>query len=295
MILRLTVGALAWLASPSSSVSARSAGGDDPGSPAAASRVEIVTVFDNYAAVPNVATRWGFAAVVRADDETVLFDTGSDGSVLLANMARLDIDPTDIDHVVISHAHCDHAGGLTRLLAIHPDVEVHLPFEPKDVLCGEPFPEGAKIHIVEDAVQIAPGVHATGPLGGRVPEQALVVSSASGIVVVTGCAHPGIVRTVRRASALFPDRPIELVMGGFHLLSASESKLTAIIRAFAHLGVRRVSPTHCTGERARERLRTEYGERFHSGGVGARFTFGSGRARTPAASPTDAPLGSRPW
>ena len=66
---------------------------------------------------------WGFSCLVEAD-EKILFDTGWDGNLLLYNMRRFDINPGDIDKVVISHDHWDHAGGLSYILNEIGNVEV---------------------------------------------------------------------------------------------------------------------------------------------------------------------------
>ena len=74
--------------------------------------IAIATVFDNYAADSRLTTSWGFGATVMAADTAILFDTGADGSILLANMTRLKLDPKAVQAVVISHIHQDHLGGL---------------------------------------------------------------------------------------------------------------------------------------------------------------------------------------
>jgi 7,8-dihydropterin-6-yl-methyl-4-(beta-D-ribofuranosyl)aminobenzene 5'-phosphate synthase len=236
------------------------------------SPVEIVTVFDNEAAVTDVETGWGLAVWIRAGEETVLFDTGSDAEVVLANLRRLGLDPAQIDHVVLSHGHCDHAGGLAGLAEAAPGARIHLPFEPGATLCGKPLPARERIEVIRPVTTIAPGVRTTGVLRDGTDELGVVVNTSAGLVLITGCAHPGIVRLVHRATTVFPVRPMELVMGGFHLESASGDKLSRIVAAFLRLGVRTVAPTHCTGARARARFRAAYADRFLGGGVGFRFT-----------------------
>jgi 7,8-dihydropterin-6-yl-methyl-4-(beta-D-ribofuranosyl)aminobenzene 5'-phosphate synthase len=63
--------------------------------------------------------------MVRYGDRSILFDTGGDGRMLLANMAALGFNPEELDAVVLSHAHSDHTGGLADLLGANPDVTVY--------------------------------------------------------------------------------------------------------------------------------------------------------------------------
>ena len=127
-----------------------------------------------------------------------------------------------------------------------------------------------------DPLEILPGVHTTGEMSktrASIIEQALVVETEQGLVVVTGCAHPGVVEMVRRAKeAVGGD--VALVMGGFHLGDASGRQLDDIIADFRELGVQQVAPSHCTGDRAREVFAEAYGDGCILPGVGHVFVVG---------------------
>ena len=243
--------------------------------------ISVTTVFDNYAVDPRLATRWGFAAVVSTPTATVLFDTGSDGTTLLSNMAKLGLDPVKIDKVVISHSHDDHLGGLRDFLRANARVLVLIPRSFPDHVRRMIDAAGARRRDVLEPTGIAPGVRTTGPLGTSLQEQALVVETAKGLVIVTGCAHPGIISIVEKARTMSPKADIALVMGGFHLLSASPAQVDQIVRAFRQLGVQRVAPSHCTGEVARRRFREAYGPNYVEGGVGMILKFEALHVPTP--------------
>jgi 7,8-dihydropterin-6-yl-methyl-4-(beta-D-ribofuranosyl)aminobenzene 5'-phosphate synthase len=102
------------------------------------------------------------------------------------------------------------------------------------------------------------------------PEQALVVSTPRGLVVVTGCAHPGIVEIVRRVKEAFGTEVL-LVAGGFHLRRADEGAVDATVKALHELGVRHVAPCHCTGDAARAVFARIFGDRCHLLHVGSRL------------------------
>ncbi len=106
---------------------------------------------------------------------------------------------------------------------------------------------------------------------GPFTEQALVLETPPGLVVITGCAHPGIVRMLEVVKAQY-DRPIYMVLGGFHLVTAPADEIAAIVQRFRALGVRKVGATHCTGDTAIAAFRRVYGDDYVPMGVGRVIT-----------------------
>ncbi len=137
-----------------------------------------------------------------------------------------------------------------------------------------PHAAGADYKDVTGPTDLAPGFPSTGSLRDGPVEQALVVDTADGLVVLTGWAHPGIIRILEAVHAQRPGRSIALVMGGFHLRSASKSKVTRIIRIFRRLGVKKVAPTHCTGDAARRQFQKAYAKDYIVGGAGKIVALG---------------------
>uniref|UniRef100_A0A7V6DQF1 MBL fold metallo-hydrolase n=1 Tax=Desulfobacca acetoxidans TaxID=60893 RepID=A0A7V6DQF1_9BACT len=168
--------------------------------------MKLTIVYDNETCKPELQADWGFACLVERDQgNRLLFDTGAKGPVLLDNMARLSIDPRTIPRFFISHAHWDHIGGLPALLGENPAATVFLPAS-----CQPPSAARQAVSI-HDATQIAPHFWSTGELDKG--EQALVVDSGQGLVVVCGCAHPG-VAAILRAAARFGR--VKALVGGLH-------------------------------------------------------------------------------
>lgn len=229
--------------------------------------VSLTVVFDNHDFDPRLRTSWGFAAWLEHGDQTVLFDTGGDGVLLLGNMAALCLDPQTVDIVVLSHNHGDHTGGLSAVLATNPRVKVYVPRAFPASLKEQVRATGAAIVEVGDPVEILPGLWSTGQMGAGLVEQALVARTEGGLIVVTGCAHPGVDKMVARAQNVGGDGVV-LVVGGFHLGGASRRRIESIISEFQRLGVQKVAPCHCTGDTAREMFRQAYGESFFASGVG---------------------------
>jgi len=228
----------------------------------------IIGVYDNYQVNPDLTTAWGFGCVIRTAKEDILFDTGGDSSILLSNMEKMNISPEDIDIVVISHIHGDHVGGLTGFLERNGNVKVYIPASFPDSWRKKIESYGADYQDVSGPMQISDNVYTTGEMGTWIKEQSLVLNAEEGLVVITGCAHPGIVNIVKRAEQMLPDKNVYLVMGGFHLSGASDSELRSIIGAFRDIGVQKVAPSHCSGDRCRGLFEEEYKENYIYGGAG---------------------------
>lgn len=231
----------------------------------------ITVVYDNYPYREGLRTSWGFACVVRGTEKTILFDTGGDASILLSNMEKLGIEPKDIDVIVLSHIHGDHVGGLHGFLESNPHVTVYLPKSFTKSFKDGVKAYGAEVVEVHEPTRICTAVYSTGELGTWIKEQSLVIRTDKGLVVITGCAHPGIVNIVTKARELLDDN-ILLVMGGFHLLDKSRAEIEKIINSFKQLGVQYVGACHCSGDTARRMFASEYKERFINIGVGKAIT-----------------------
>jgi len=239
--------------------------------------VALTIVYDNNGPVagseatdPPLKTGWGFSCVVETSSTTLLFDTGGDGPALMSNLDTLGFDPADIDILFLSHEHGDHTGGLDALLEAGARPTVYVPqsfsAEFRDKLA-------ARVTVVEVSgpAEISPGVRTTGEMGSAIIEQSLVVKTGEGLVVVTGCAHPGIVEIVRAAAKR---GKVALVVGGFHLKDESATAIDRVAADLDALGVRRFAPTHCTGAKALARFRSTFSERMVPAGVGTVIRFG---------------------
>ena len=89
--------------------------------------LSLTIIYDNNPFKKGLETRWGFSCYVKGTEKTILFDVGGEGSVLLANMRKLGIDPKAVDVIVLSHIHYDHIGGLSDFLKVNPAVTVYMP------------------------------------------------------------------------------------------------------------------------------------------------------------------------
>lgn len=233
--------------------------------------VKLTILYDNHPSPGSgLKADWGFACLVQAPGKTILFDTGAKGDILLENMNQLGLSPREIDYVFLSHHHTDHTGGLVRLIEAHPSLTIFLPatFPEKDKLSWHR--QGANLREITTAEQIDSHIFSTGIIEGWIKEQSLILETTSGIIVLTGCAHPRIVNILSRIKENYP-RPITLLLGGFHLAGFSSREILGIIQNFRLQDVKRVAPAHCTGEEAIELIAQEYQQDFIRVTVGQRI------------------------
>ncbi|MDD2665734.1 MAG: MBL fold metallo-hydrolase [Methanocellales archaeon] len=172
--------------------------------------MKLKVIYDNEAC-KGLKSGWGFSCLIE-DERKVLFDTGWDGSILLYNMKALGIDPKDIEIIVLSHDHWDHIGGLTWVLNLNPGTEVYAPSSFSKRL-KEEISSKAKLIEVDGPVKICERIYTTGVLGTTTKEQSLLLETKEGLIVITGCAHPGISAILDRASSI---GHVYGIMGGFH-------------------------------------------------------------------------------
>lgn len=208
--------------------------------------MKITLIYDNEVHTHGLRSDWGFSCLIdRESSPRILFDTGANGSILLHNMERLNIDPLLIDMVVISHAHWDHTGGLSRFLDKNKEVKIYIPGS-----CSEPR-DAKEVIRVKQPLEICPGVFSTGELMGI--EQSLCVETEKGLVVIAGCSHPGVENILNSASQF--GSPYALI-GGLHGFSQFD--------AIKDLDL--ICPCHCT--QYKSEIRSLFPQKYVDGGAG---------------------------
>lgn len=216
---------------------------------------KLTVVYDNNPMPQDFKTDWGFACLAEVDNKKILFDTGDNGSILLENMGKLEINPRDIDIVFLSHFHHDHTGGLKDLLEINSNVKVFYPQSFPGEIIDVIKNSGAEPVPVSHFMEILPDVYSLGEIQGAIPKQSLALRSSEGITVITGCAHPGIINILEKTKSQFPKEKIFLALGGFHLHRINEDGINDVVQKMFDMEIENVAPTHCTGNTARRMLK----------------------------------------
>lgn len=235
--------------------------------------MKIKVLFDKLAINNNLFTGWGVSFLIN---DEVLFDTGEKGEWLVKNMKNLRVDLKRIKAVVISHDHWDHTGGLQAILSLNPRIEVYScpnfskEFKEKIKISRGELKESSKF------LEISRDIFVTGEIPGAyrgkyMPEQAVVLKTKNGVTIITGCAHPGILKIIEKAKAKFLDDDIYAVFGGFHLKESDKRAVEIAVERFREFGVINAGPTHCSGEIAEELFKKEYGNNFMEISVGKKL------------------------
>jgi len=226
--------------------------------------MRIKVIYDKSGLGENLHVGWGVSFLI---DDKILFDTGEKGEWLLENMRALEVDINKIEAVVISHDHWDHWGGLWDLLQQRKGMRVyicpHFGREFKD----KALALGADLIEMEKLTGIIQNVFSTGEIPGAykgkyMAEQALVLKTKNGLTIITGCAHPGILKMVEKVQAKFPDEPIYLVLGGFHLMESDKRAVEIVAENFKKMNIIKSGPTHCSGDMAENIFKRYYERNF---------------------------------
>lgn len=205
----------------------------------------------------------GFSCLIEAGDHTCLYDAGNNSEKFMMNVKKIGVDCSGIDHVFISHIHNDHMGGLFDILDKCNKPTLCMPVSyPRQE--GESFGEQADRDYEAMLDQLRPFVseliqhkefanfgdnfYTTGIIKKQSYEQALILPTSKGLVIVTGCAHPGLLEIVKRAKELMKQN-VYFVMGGFHLIRTDSTQVKTIAHELRKL-TKYIGPCHCTGEKA---------------------------------------------
>ncbi len=273
--------------------------------------MQITVLVENTAAGQSLLAEHGLACSILIDGRHMLMDCGQ-GLVGAHNAQRMNMPLDDVAAVVLSHGHYDHTGGLAPILLqnpqatlyAHPDCVRSRYIRTNNGSREVGMPPAVRLAVLRhDAnwvktrapTSILPGLRATGTIprvtdfedtGGPFfldeacqqpdslsDDQALFFEGRHGTVVLLGCAHAGVINTLLYIRHLTDGRPIHAVMGGMHLVGASQERLGRTIEQLREMGVERFAPAHCTGSVAVAALRAAFPSQCLDFCVGTRLEF----------------------
>ena len=273
--------------------------------------VKITTLSEN-SATGNFLAEWGLSMLIEADGLKVLFDTGTSSSAV-HNAQLMGVDLSAVDRIVLSHGHYDHTGGLFNVLKIagqkeiiaHPDVwgrkYGRMPPGPERYI-GIPFIRealevmGASFNLTAEPVKLSANIMTTGEIPMTTDYEAvetyltvkengeskqdtladdlsLIIDTEFGLVVILGCAHRGIVNTLKHVQKITGKELIYAAIGGTHLVHASKERLEKTAAALKEMGVQYLGVSHCTGFKSSAYLAREFGDRFFLNNSGTKLTL----------------------
>jgi len=267
-----------------------------------------VTVLRDNLAPEGLKAGHGLALLVEAGDACLLLDTG-DSAETWENADALGVELSRVQCLVLSHGHYDHTGGIEELLrrlgalrvVAHPAV-----FEPRWAMDGAPRyigPPlsraeldglGARIQLSAEPIEVVPGVITTGqvprdawPMPNQsrlrveragstraddfIDDMSLAAKLGEATVLLTGCAHAGLVNIVAHCESIV-GLPVRSIIGGTHLMHSPESEVARLSAELADRGLTHIAPLHCTGESGRRYLKEHFPGRALLAGTGDRLT-----------------------
>ena len=275
--------------------------------------IQITTLSENTAARVNLLAEWGLSILIEADGYKILFDTGQSFSAAYNAIAlRIDLSRIDkivFSHGHLDHT----GGLLHILKIIKDEVEIiahpdiwalkyaKRPDRPEEYI-GMPFPKeaaetlGASFNLTREPVWLSENIVTSGEIpmiteyeridpilyvkekGEFEPDplwddQAIFLKSKKGLIIILGCAHQGVINTIRHAQKLTGIEPVYAVIGGTHLVTASPQRLDLTIAELTSSGVQKLGVSHCTGLPASARLAQTFGKGFFFNNTGIRTTL----------------------
>jgi len=274
--------------------------------------IRIATLSENTANYGFLA-EWGLSVVVEVDGARILMDSGlSFSAVYNAHLMGIDLSTIDRIVLSHGHAdHTGGLKEVLKIkhsveVIAHPDVwaskYTRRDGETKDQFIGIPFSReelesrGAKFNLTKEPVRITENVMTTGeipmlsgyeeiennlfvkedgvlrqdPLADDV---ALVIDTEFGLIVILGCAHRGMVNTLRRAQSLTGKELIYAAIGGTHLFRASDERIEKTIADLKGMGIQKLGVSHCTGFRATARLAQDFENGFFMNNAGTKLVL----------------------
>ncbi|SCY56752.1 MBL fold metallo-hydrolase [Alkaliphilus peptidifermentans] len=235
----------------------------------------IKTLVENTleAGLDNLKTQHGISLYVEAVDKKILFDVGQD-ELFRINAEKLDVDIADIDYLIISHAHYDHAGGIKDFLEKNSKGKVVMSHNSLGDYYTRIFPliykyigidkasyerHKDRFVIIKDNCELVNNIHILNnteddedrPLGNKSlykkiegkylkddfnHEIILAIKEEDGWVLFTGCSHSGILNMLYSFRKIFPEDKIKALIGGFHFMNPITTRLVESKETIENIG-----------------------------------------------------------
>jgi 7,8-dihydropterin-6-yl-methyl-4-(beta-D-ribofuranosyl)aminobenzene 5'-phosphate synthase len=217
----------------------------------------------------------GFAAAIESEGKTILFDTGMQSRNLSGNLKAAGIKPENIDSVILSHNHNDHANGLPAIINNIPDVHVyiHKKWENGILYQGMDIPAKNKITVNNPGKQknLLSNLLITEPLFssdyGGITEHAVIILLKNSFILLCGCCHPGLIKFLKQREKLGIDKKMPFhIFGGMHGFSFTDKEYKELNQYILS-----VTLCHCTEEI--NTFKKQFTDKCKIGILGEQYSF----------------------
>jgi len=274
----------------------------------ALSQNRITILNDAFGKQSNLELDWGYSALIEFEGKRILFDTGDNIALFQRNIARMHVDLSHLDMVILSHAHGDHTSGLRYVLALNPNVLLYVPEDPyftgstlppaflttdaqpdlpseMRYFRGGTRPPGlkgssawtdTKMTSISGYTEIAPHIRLVSLVSDKpafrgLREISLILDTPKGPVVIAGCSHPGIENIMAAANLT---KPVAMLFGGLHLLQDSTEQIDRTLDVLdGQYHVQTMAVGHCTGELAFKKIQQKWTGHTIYAGLGETIRF----------------------
>ncbi len=273
------------------------------------STAKVTVLIENTSADSAFLSQHGLSIWLEIDGERILIDTGQDNS-FIENAKRMNISVDTASKLILTHGHYDHTGGVPALLktGAKPEVIIHSKAWGERISCPRDAPphsigipwsksllddNNICCMLSDECHRISPNLWCTGTIPncmGISPikqfqrrngdfwqtdnfndEQAVVISTESGLVIITGCCHSGVINTIIAAQLSTGISHIYAIIGGLHLSNRAEDEIIQMAHDLQSFNIQNYWVNHCTGQKGLDILRNEIGKNVTWAGTGDKF------------------------
>jgi 7,8-dihydropterin-6-yl-methyl-4-(beta-D-ribofuranosyl)aminobenzene 5'-phosphate synthase len=276
-------------------------------------KIILTIVVDNYVRKAGLLAQHGWSIMITTGEEKMLFDTGQDKRIIYnlkkLGFTPNEIDKIFISHGHFDHTgglyEIAKAAGRQIDLFGHPgifDKKFKITAGFKKFYNGIPFSRetykdhGIRFRMDKEPARISENISTTGEIVQSVSfeeseknlmkrkngfnriddfsdDTGVIIETKDGIILITGCAHRGIINSIRQAQRISGKEYLTAVIGGFHLHNKKQKYIDKTISELKKINIGKIIPSHCTGIEGHCSIKKEFGDRCEPGYTGKKIVF----------------------